>query len=251
MLFEGHPVLAGVEHDASVQRRVGAWLVDAAVATVLSAAVLRGLLILSSPPGTIVHLADVPPAWIAPVALVVWILYRASSERAGASVGKRLFSVRVVHPSGKLGFARAGLRAITAPFDAVLGHLEREGPFDRRQELRIVRWPRAGLGRWLVPAGWLALAGVCTAWLLLTPTRDLLTELHALQAHNRCGQVPRQVIHFTDRGNTRLTQRCDRVMSALSQRARAGDAQAHDALAGLRYARDWDGVQAFSAGLDR
>lgn len=240
MLFEGHRVEVGVEHDASVHRRVGAWMVDALLGVLLTAAALRLLMIATSPKGAIIHLANVNPVWVPPAGVAIWVLYRALTESGGGTVGKRLFSVHVHHTEeGRVGFLRAALRAFTAPFDAVLGHLEREGPFDRRQNLRVVRRPHAGWVRWLSTTCWLLLGLAAAVWLAVTPTSSLLHELRSLETANRCGEIPREVIRYTDRSGMKLTHRCDAVMRGLARRANDGDLQARTALAALPYAKDW------------
>jgi hypothetical protein len=240
VLFEGQRVEVGVEHDASVHRRAGAFLVDAVLAGLLTAGALRLWMIAAAPPRRIVHLQDVSAWWIPPAALAVWVVYRALTESGGGTVGKRLFSVHVHHQEGRVGLLRAALRALTAPFDAVLGHLEREGPFDRRQKLRVVKRPHQGWHRWIFPGLWLALATACALWLGITPTSSLVTERRALAAENRCGEVPREVIRFTDRSrDLALTHRCDRVMRSLLARAADGDAAARAELAALPYAQGW------------
>lgn len=251
MLFEGHRVEVGVEHDASVQRRVGAWCVDAVLAGLLTAGALRGLMVAASPHGAPIHLSDVNPWWVVPVALSVWVLYRALTESGGGTVGKRIFSVHVHHAEeGRVGFFRAALRAVTAPFDAVLGHLEREGPFDRHQNLRVVKRPHEGFHRWIAPSLWLALALGVGVWLSITRTSTLVRELASLQAQNRCGEIPREVIRYTDRSGMKLTHRCDAVMRELVSRA-SDDAQAKAVLTALDHAHDWGFGAALATSKDR
>jgi hypothetical protein len=168
------------------------------------------------------------------------VVYRALTESGGGTVGKRLFSVHVHHEQGRVGLWRAALRALTAPFDAVLGHLEREGPFDRRQNLRVVKRPHLGWSRWLFPAAWIALALASALWLAITPTASLVAERRSLAAQDRCGEVPREVLRYTDRSREMtLTHRCDAVMRALVTRAEDGDAAARSELSALPYAGDW------------
>lgn len=229
-----------MEHDASPPRRAGAFLVDALLAGLFTGVALRLWLVAAAPPGRIVHLQDVRAWWVPPTALAVWVVYRALTESGGGSVGKRLFSVYVHHEAGRVGLVRAALRALTAPFDAVLGHLEREGPFDRRQKLRVVRRPRQGWQGWIFPGVWMALALACALWLGITPTSSLVRERRALAALNRCGEVPRDVIRFTDRSrDLSLTHRCDAVMRSLLARAAEGDAAARAELSPLPYAQGW------------
>jgi hypothetical protein len=240
VLFEGRQVAEGEAHEAPVPRRVGAWAVDALIAGFLSAAALRGLLILTSPKQAYVHLSDVRFLWVPPVCVTVWVIYRALSEHGGGSVGKRLFGVHVQTESGKrLGFAQAAARALTAPFDAVLGHLENEGPFDKRRKAKVVTQTHLSWTRLAAPAFWIALATACAIWLIATPTQSLAKELRWLQTQNQCGQIPRQVIHFTDRGTGKATVRCDRVMRELLERARNGDGLATRVVTSLPHASDW------------
>ena len=235
MLVEGqHVVESGVAH-APPGRRVLAWAIDAAFTALLTAALMRGYLALTSKQGFI-HLWEANPWWVVLAAPLAWFLYRALGELGGQSLGKWVCGIAVVAPEGRPGLLRALVRAGSAPFDAVLGHLERDGPIERRLRLRVVEVGRA---RWHGAAVWALVAVAAAFWLSFTSTSELVRELAALKPEVKCGLVPREVLHATDRKTDDLVRRCENVMGQLADRAAGGDARAIQATAGLPFARDW------------
>src|SRR4051812_25094197 len=154
---------------------------------------------LLAPKGTVAHLSQLPPVWIAPALFAGWVLYRALTEASGATVGKWLCQVRVYRSAGKLGFRHALLRALTAPFDTVMGQLEHEGPVDRKMKVKLEperrQRQRVLKVRYVVV---LALAAASAIWLFVTPTSTLLKDLRHLEAQGKCGLVPREVLRFTE-----------------------------------------------------
>ena len=235
MLFEGQHVFdAGAPH-APPGRRVLAWAIDAAFTALLTAALLRGYLALTSKQAFI-HLWEANPWWVVPAAPLAWFLYRALGELGGQSLGKWICGIGVVAHEGKPGLLRALLRGASAPFDAVLGHLERDGPFERRLRLRVVEVGRA---RWHGPLAWALVAVAAAFWLSFTSTSALVGELAGLKVQVKCGLVPREVLYATDRKTDDLVRRCDTVMGQLTDRAAGGDAKAIQATAGLPFAKDW------------
>ena len=235
MLFEGqHVIESGTAH-APPGRRVLAWSIDAAVTALFTAALMRGYLALTSKQ-SFIHLWEANPWWVVLAAPLAWFLYRAFGEFGGQSLGKWICGIGVVAPEGRPGLVRAVARAASAPFDAVLGHLERDGPFERRLQLRVVE---IGRERWHGAAVWALVVVLAAAWLSFTRTSTLVHELALLETQEKCGVVPRAVLHATDRKTDDAVRRCENVMTQLTERAVSGDAQAIQATASLPFAKDW------------
>jgi hypothetical protein len=242
VLFEGKAL---VERSVPVQvwRRGLAWATDVLMSVVITLALTRWCLQLAAPAGKVAHLADLPGGWYAPILIGGWVLYRGITEASGASVGKWIFRVRAYRPQGKLGVLPAMLRAITAPLDTVFGHLEHEGPIDKKLNVKIEpERRRPGRAMRVNHVVCIVLAMICAASLVTTSTAQLVKELGWLERNGKCGQVPREVLRFTDRSerlHSNFLERCDHVMDELVSRAAGGDEKASAAMASLPYASDW------------